>query len=120
MAAPGSSCRDDPESPIRKRPLAVPSDDLRLLVVYDRDARENHAVTVIRFEQRWPNRTNDIKDDAKATNLRPLFILGDPWARRATAGPKPTSQRQGSGQLLQHVGSAGVLIDRFELISPAV
>jgi hypothetical protein len=89
MAAPGSSCRDDPESPIRERPLAVPSDDLRLLVVYDRDARENHAVTVIRFEQRWPNRTNDIKDDAKATNLRPLFILGDPWARRATAGPKP-------------------------------
>jgi hypothetical protein len=44
--------------------LGVPSDDLRLLVVYDRDSLENHAVTALRFEQRWlilDNRTIDIK-----------------------------------------------------------
>ena len=72
--------------------LGVAADDLRLVVVYDSGARENHAVTAVRLEQRWlilDNRTMDIKESASATHLNPLFVLGDHWVRRVGAGQKP-------------------------------
>jgi predicted transglutaminase-like cysteine proteinase len=103
--------------------LGVPSDDLRLLAVYDRDAQENHAVTAVRLERRWlilDNRTIDIKEDAEAANLSPLFILADHWVRRVDAGPKPEpvkDQDQVSRFSMSDLPES--LSIRFGLISPA-
>lgn len=72
--------------------LGIPARDLRLLAVYDRDARENHAVAAIRFEQRWlilDNIATDVQDAARRTNLKPLFVLADQWVRRVDASQPP-------------------------------
>jgi predicted transglutaminase-like cysteine proteinase len=104
--------------------LGVPSDDLRLLVVYDHDARENHAVMAVRLEQRWlilDNRTMDIKEDAKAATLSPLFILRDQWVRRVDAGSKPQPVKD-QGQV-SRFGISDLpesLSIRFGLMSPGV
>jgi predicted transglutaminase-like cysteine proteinase len=104
--------------------LGVPPDDLRLLAVYDRGARENHAVTAVRSEQRWlilDNRTTDIKDDAKAINLSPLFILGDHWVRRVDAGQKPQPVKdQDKVSRFSMSDLPESLSISFGLISPAI
>ena len=104
--------------------LGVASDDLRLLVVYDRNLRENHAVTAVRFEQHWlilDNLTPEIRDDARATNFNPLFVLGDHWVRRVDAGPKP--QPVEDQDQVDHFSMSDLppaLSIRFGLISPAI
>jgi predicted transglutaminase-like cysteine proteinase len=80
--------------------LGISANDLRLLAVYDRNARENHAVAAVRFEQHWlilDNLVADVQDAATSTRLNPLFVLGDQWVRRVDAVPPAqpiTAQQQ--------------------------
>ena len=72
--------------------LGIPSDDLRLVVVYDGEARENHAVAAVRLQQRWlilDNRAVTVQADADSTHMNPLFVLGDQWVRRVDASANP-------------------------------
>jgi predicted transglutaminase-like cysteine proteinase len=77
--------------------LGIPAGDLRLLAVYDRDARENHAVAAVRFKQRWlilDNIAADVQDVSRRTNLKPLFVLADQWVRQADASQPPAIEAQ--------------------------
>jgi predicted transglutaminase-like cysteine proteinase len=71
-----------------------PSDDLRLVLVRDRAARQDHAVLAAHLGDRWlilDNRRAELIEDTNASNLTPLFaidhagvqLLAAPYASRA-------------------------------------
>jgi predicted transglutaminase-like cysteine proteinase len=75
-----------------------PSDDLRLVLVRDRAARQDHAVLAARLGDRWlilDNRRAELIEDTSAANFMPLFaidhrgvhLLASPYA----SGNDPTS-----------------------------
>jgi predicted transglutaminase-like cysteine proteinase len=59
-------------------------DDLRLLIVYSRESREDHAVTAVRYDGRWnilDNRTLEIKADADIRDFNPRFSIDSDGAK---------------------------------------
>lgn len=60
------------------RRLGVSSEDIRILLVWDNKAREDHAVLAARQHGAWlmlDNRYDEIAEDVKATHYRPIFAL---------------------------------------------
>ncbi len=60
------------------REAGMASDDLRLVVVYNRSADENHMVAAARVEGRWlvlDNRTMRLVADGEVVDLTPLAVL---------------------------------------------
>lgn len=92
--------------------------DLRLVVVHDRAANEDHAVTAVRHERRWiilDSRTLAIRTDVNIAEFDPLFVVDSdgvkrmtasssipqlPEARSAAIGPQFSSGLQGAPLLL--------------------
>lgn len=62
------------------RDAGMPASDLRLLLVRDRLARDDHAVLAARLEGRWlilDNRFSAIPEDSRMYNFTPLFALDE-------------------------------------------
>jgi predicted transglutaminase-like cysteine proteinase len=60
------------------RQAGVAEDDLRLVIVHDRQTRQDHAVIAARLDGQWlilDNRTMMLLTDAQVTNLTPLLAL---------------------------------------------
>jgi predicted transglutaminase-like cysteine proteinase len=68
-------------------------EDLRLVIVHDRAAKEDHAVTAVRYDNRWlilDNKTLDIRQDDSVAQFDPLFVIDSEGVKRAEArAPKP-------------------------------
>ncbi len=62
------------------RRLGTADDDIRILLVWDQQALEDHAVLAVRQHGAWQmldNRYDEIVNDADAGHLRPIFALQD-------------------------------------------
>ncbi|MEW6454898.1 MAG: transglutaminase-like cysteine peptidase [Pseudomonadota bacterium] len=73
------------------RLIGISEDDVRLVVVYDRNTHEHHAVASVRHNERWlvlDNRTLAIQDDAEVAQFDPLFVLNGQGVRRLAAAPR--------------------------------
>jgi predicted transglutaminase-like cysteine proteinase len=73
--------------------IGIADDDLRLVVVHDRAANEDHAVAAVRYDGSWQildNRTLDIRRDVDIAEFDPLFVIDGKGVKRMTASaPKP-------------------------------
>ncbi len=69
------------------REVGVSAGDLRLVIVHDHFANEDHAVTAVRHEGHWlilGNKTLDIRQDTSIAAFDPLFVIdsdGVKWAK---------------------------------------
>jgi predicted transglutaminase-like cysteine proteinase len=76
------------------RQIGISESDLRLVVVYDRDTKEHHAVASVRYAGSWrvlDNRTLAIKEDAEMTQFDPMFTLDAQSVKRIAAVPRKTA-----------------------------
>jgi predicted transglutaminase-like cysteine proteinase len=76
------------------REAGMAADDLRLVVVYNRPAHENHMVAAARVEGRWlilDNRTMMLVADKEIADLTPLALL-DSTDPSPTLAAMPSSQ----------------------------
>ena len=75
------------------REIGFGNDDLRLVIVHDHAANEDHAVTAVRYDRRWlilDNKTLDIRQDDSIAQFDPLFVIDSDGAKRAEPrAPKP-------------------------------
>jgi predicted transglutaminase-like cysteine proteinase len=91
--------------------LGIAARDLRLVVVHDDTAHEDHAVAAVRFDGRWlilDNRTLDMRHDVDMSGYNPLFVIDSKGVRRVTAwSPQP----KGSGTDIDtaSIGSAAAV-----------
>ncbi len=70
------------------REIGIRGDDLRLVIVHDRSAKEDHAVAAIRYDGRWlilDNKTSDIRDDTSIAQFDPLFVIDGDGVKSAEA-----------------------------------
>jgi len=68
--------------------IGIADDDLRLVVVRDRVANEDHAVASVRYEGRWlilDNRNLDMRQDVDIAEFEPLFVIDGEGVKRMTA-----------------------------------
>ena len=82
------------------RDAGMASDDLRLVVVYNRPAHENHMVAAARVEGRWhilDNRTMRLVADDEIADYAPLAVLdsADPSPAIADAPSPPPAEVTG-------------------------
>lgn len=81
-----------------QRTVGVSDEDLRLVIVHDHAANEDHAVTAVRYERRWlilDNKTFDIRQDDGIAHYDPLFVIDSNGVKRAEARV-PKSQNPSS------------------------
>ena len=74
------------------REIGIADDDLRLVVVHDRSANEDHAVAAVRYDGRWlilDNRNLEMRQDIDIAEFEPLFVIDREGVKRMTA-PAPT------------------------------
>jgi predicted transglutaminase-like cysteine proteinase len=77
------------------RQTGIATEDVRLVIVHDRQTGEDHAVTAARLDGRWlilDNRTMMLRVDSQEFFLTPLVALGDGESDRppvAASTPKP-------------------------------
>jgi predicted transglutaminase-like cysteine proteinase len=75
--------------------IGIAEDDLRLVVIHDRDSNVDHAVTAVRYDGSWlilDNRTLEIRHDAELAEFEPMFAIDREGVKRMTAAaPKPAS-----------------------------
>jgi predicted transglutaminase-like cysteine proteinase len=75
------------------REIGIRENDLRLVIVRDHAANEDHAVTAIHYEGRWhilDNKKLDIREDISIAEFDPLFVIeGDSLKQARTRNPKP-------------------------------
>lgn len=75
------------------REVGISAGDLRLVIVHDHLADEDHAVTAVRHEGRWlilDNKTLDIRRDTSIAAFDPLFVIdggGVKWAKARPSAP---------------------------------
>lgn len=78
------------------RELGFSADDLRIVVVHIRSTAEYHAITAVRYEDRWlilDNRTSEIRRDDAVFDYHALFVVDGDNMRRMSAPPSArTSQ----------------------------
>jgi hypothetical protein len=70
------------------REIGIALGDIRLVIVHDREASEDHAVTAVRYDGHWlilDNRTLDIREDVKIRHFNPLFVLDGQGVKRLVA-----------------------------------
>jgi predicted transglutaminase-like cysteine proteinase len=70
------------------REIGIREEDLRLVIVHDRAAKEDHAVTAIRYDRRWlilDNKKLDIREDVSIADFNPLFLIDSEGIKRAEA-----------------------------------
>ncbi len=76
------------------RETGLAPDDLRLVIVYNRSAHEDHMVAAARIDGRWlilDNRTMRLVVDHDIVDLTPLAVLDSPSPAIATGpGAHPT------------------------------
>ena len=68
--------------------IGFSGDDLRLVIVHDHAANEDHAVTAVRYDRRWlilDNKTLDIRQDDSIAQFDPLFVIDGDGAKRVEA-----------------------------------
>lgn len=76
------------------REMGASEADLRLVIVHDRVANEDHAVTAVRHEGHWlilDNKTLDIRQDTSIAAFNPLFVIdgdGVKWAKARPLAPQ--------------------------------
>jgi predicted transglutaminase-like cysteine proteinase len=73
------------------RQIGIPEEDLRLVVVYDRQAQEHHAVAAVRHAGRWlvlDNRSLAVQEDADIAHFTPMFTLDSQGVKRIAAAPR--------------------------------
>lgn len=76
------------------RQVGIPEGDLRLVVVYDRNAKEHHAVASVRYGGRWlvlDNRSLAIHQDAEIAHFDPMFTLDSQSVKRLAAAPRKSA-----------------------------
>jgi predicted transglutaminase-like cysteine proteinase len=75
--------------------IGIAEDDLRLVVIHDRDSNFDHAVAAVRYDGSWlilDNRTLEMRQDVNIAEFEPLFIIDREGVKRMTAAaPKPAS-----------------------------
>jgi hypothetical protein len=75
--------------------IGIAEDDLRLVVIHDRDSNVDHAVTAVRYDGSWlilDNRTLEMRRDAELAEFEPLFAIDREGVKRMTgAAPKPAN-----------------------------
>lgn len=75
------------------REIGVREEDLRLVIVRDHAANEDHAVTAVRYDGRWlilDNKKIDIREDISIAEFDPLLVIDGDGVKRAGARiPKP-------------------------------
>jgi predicted transglutaminase-like cysteine proteinase len=75
--------------------IGMAEDDLRLVVIHDRDSNVDHAVAAVRYDGSWlilDNRTLDMRHDAELAEFEPLFAIDREGVKRMTAAaPKPAN-----------------------------
>ena len=81
--------------------VGIADEDLRLVVVHDRDSNEYHSVAAVRYDGRWlilDNRTLEIRRDADIAAFDPLFVLDQQGVKRiVAAAPKPANLMVSAG-----------------------
>ena len=73
------------------RQIGIAEEDLRLVVVYDKQAQEHHAVAAVRHAGRWlvlDNRTLAVQEDADIAHFTPMFTLDSQGVKRLAAAPR--------------------------------
>lgn len=68
--------------------IGIAESDLRLVVVYDQNTSEHHAVVSVRHGGRWlvlDNRTLAIQEDAQIAHFEPMFALSGQSVKRIAA-----------------------------------
>jgi predicted transglutaminase-like cysteine proteinase len=79
------------------RQIGIPESDLRLVVVYDHNTHEHHAVASVRRDGRWfilDNRALAIQEDAEIAHFNPMFVLSNQSVKRLAAAPRKTAPSQ--------------------------
>jgi predicted transglutaminase-like cysteine proteinase len=75
--------------------VGIADDDLRLVVIHDRDTNVDHAVAAVRYDGSWlilDNRTLDMRHDVDIAGFEPLFVIDREGVRRMTAAaPRPAN-----------------------------
>lgn len=75
------------------REIGIREENLRLVIVRDHAANEDHAVTAIRHGEQWfilDNKRLDIREDINIAEFDPLFVIeGDNLKRAEARLPKP-------------------------------
>lgn len=104
------------------REAGFPLADLRLVLVRDRAAREDHAVLAARHEGRWlmlDNRYSALNEDMELRHFTPLFALDQdgvklfaaPYAKRlapdGVVDAVPAAWSEGDGLAAEPVGALG-------------
>jgi predicted transglutaminase-like cysteine proteinase len=77
--------------------IGIPESDLRLVVVYDHNTHEHHAVASVRHGGRWlilDNRALAIQEDVEIAHFNPLFVLNSQNVRRIAAAPRKAAPAQ--------------------------
>jgi predicted transglutaminase-like cysteine proteinase len=70
--------------------IGIPADDLRLVVVRDRQTNQLHVVTAVRREGRWlilDNRTFIMVRDVDIASYNPLYVIGGEDVKRMAPSP---------------------------------
>ena len=68
--------------------IGFSDEDLRLVIVHDRLAKEDHAVTAIHYDGRWlilDNKKLNILEDRSTTEFDPLFLIDSDGIKRVEA-----------------------------------
>jgi predicted transglutaminase-like cysteine proteinase len=71
--------------------VGIAESDLRLVVVYDQNTKEHHAVASVRYGGRWlvlDNRTLLVQEDAEIAHFNPMFTLDGQSVKRIAAAPR--------------------------------
>lgn len=75
------------------REVGIAEDDIRLVIVRDHAAHEDHAVTAVRYDGQWrllDNRSLAIRTDVATAEFEPLFVIDRTGVNRIA----PESPRQ--------------------------
>jgi predicted transglutaminase-like cysteine proteinase len=70
---------------IALREAGIPPQDLRLVILRDRNSQEDHAVVAVRIDNRWrvlDSRRLPMLDDAQFSHFQPIFAIDDAGIRR--------------------------------------
>lgn len=92
------------------REIGFSDDDLRLVIVHDRTADEDHAVTAVRYEDHWlilDNKTLEIRRDDSVAHFDPFFVIDSGGVKRAEVRTPSHQNRPTETSIMSDNRSAG-------------